>query len=138
MTVAAAEIKVTGDKELIKNLAKLITKSEAAAQDVVAKTALNIRKLAGLKVRRKTSRLATSITIAMKDKFSGVATFGGEGVTRLPVPMNKFDAIVGSGVAYAAVQEFTARGRPYLLPALNESRDFMKKALESEFKKLKP
>ena len=134
----SAEIKITGDKETLLKLKELEKKAPEAAKDVVAKTALNVKKLAGLKVNRLTSRLATSITIAMKDRFLGIAYFPptGEQTTKLPIPLDNFEAIVGTGVDYAAAQEFTSRGKPYLLPALSESQSFMRRAVINEFKKL--
>jgi len=133
-----ARIRIEGQEEVIRNLNKLIEASEEAAKTTVAKTSLEVKKLAQQKVKFQTGRLRTSVAIAMKGKteMTGVASFGGERVTNLSVPNSPFMAIVGTDVDYARAQEFGKHGRAYLIPALNESMDFMERSIKNEFKKL--
>lgn len=131
-------MKIKGDKEVLESLDRLAKKSEDLARQVLAKTTLEVIKIAKTRVNVDTSRLEQSITGAMANmkELDGIAVFRGEVVTRLPIPNDKMESIVGTDVHYAIHQEFGKRGRPYLRPALKRGMDFMKESIRLAYEHL--
>lgn len=119
------QIKVTGDKEIMKKLEELANLGDDAIKDAVLKGAIHVEGEAKERTPVKTGRLRASIT---HEVFSSGADHEG----RIG-PGN--DVEYGIHVEFGTVNQ---RAQPYLRPGLQESRDKILDILKNAIKRLRP
>lgn len=116
-------VKVRGDKEIDKKLKQLAKKNPEALKDVISKSVILIQGKAKDKAPVDTGRLQNSIVFEVKKTKKG------------------YTGKVGTSLEYAPYVEMgTSRmnARPYLMPAMTESRSDIKRFLIAAIKGVKP
>lgn len=113
------DVKITGDKEIAARLKALAKQSTSALKRAVTQSSIHVEGEAKSRAPVKTGRLRSSITHEIIDNESNIT------------------GQIGTNVEYAPHVEFgtiKAKAKPFLVPALLESKDriisFIKKAFE--------
>jgi len=114
--------KITGDKEIQSKIAELAKKNVAALRGVITKSVLVVEGRAKKTVPVLTGRLRASITHEVNKEGAG------------------YIGKVGTNVEYAPAVEFglkRSRAKPYLFPAMKESKGDIIRFLTNAIKAVK-
>lgn len=132
-------VKLTGSKEAIENMRKVVGETQKEIRDAVLKTAFDIEKDAKELVPVDTGRLRASITVNWPDSNFARAPLQGpvkesrpeDGIERPEAVPETFNAIIGTNVEYARKVEFGIGRRPkaFLYPALASNQDKLNQRL---------